>query len=79
MIVTLIGQYGVVTSAGDQYPGAVVDLPDAEARRLVARGRARVVDAAASAPAPADSGPLTTQAAAPVAPSAHKPSPKGRR
>ncbi len=45
-MITVIG-YGVATSVGDVFPGASVDLPDAEARALVRRGRA-----VAASPAP---------------------------
>lgn len=42
--VRVTGRHGVATSAGDAYPGgAPVLLPEAEARALIARGRAVAV------------------------------------
>lgn len=67
MTVTIVGHYGVATSAGDQYPGDVVTLPDAEAKRLIARGRAVEGGAAQAAPAPTPPGVVETRDPAPVA------------
>ncbi len=39
-MIVIHGSAGVATSIGDVFPGAAVDLPAAEALRLIARGRA---------------------------------------
>ncbi len=44
-MIVKVQHFGVATSVGDVLPGAAVDLPDAEARRLITRGRAVLVTA----------------------------------
>lgn len=50
-MIVVVG-HGLATSVGDVFPGAPVDVPEAEARRLIARGRAVPADGAAPVVSP---------------------------